>query len=351
MFSSRNNSWKIGDFGAAAEDILEPVSPTRCQGRGTACYRAPELIAENPVYSKKTDIWGLGCILFELATAEKAFKGDWNVYEYAQTNEGPKISIPTWPKNFELHLSEIVCELLAIDWNQRPYASEICVICSSYTRLLDPGIAQPVIDHTDILPYARWKRVIQLPDEFELGCKRAEECRKNGDEEMAIKIWENLVGRNITHQLIKTPTQSSLFSSSNETIADVLGDRGKDKIKTLSYGYRELATLRAGRRNSFNLAVEEVRDDLFARKSWIARPFHAICGIGRPNSGSRLKAAVLVPALLGISAISSPPSVVDDRRDDTVISRSRSLESTNSDSDTLRPSEDTIRRGENCTEF
>ena len=308
MFSSRNNSWKIGDFGTAAEDISEPVCPTRCQGRGTACYRAPELIAEKPVYSTKTDIWGLGCILFELATAEKAFKGDWNVYEYAQTNDSPKISVPTWPKNLELHLSEIVCKLLAIDWDQRPYASEICETCSSYTRLLDPEIAQPVIDHTDFLPYAGWKQVIQLPDEFELGCKRAEERQKNGDEETASKIWDNLVGRNSTHQLAKIPTHLSLLSSLDQTTTDVLGNRSKDKIETLSYGRREPATLRAGGRNS---AIKEVRDDLFARKPWIARSFRAICGIGRPNPGSRLKADVLVPALLEISTISSPPSPVE----------------------------------------
>ena len=34
-------------------------------------------------YTNKVDIWGLGCILYELCTARKAFSDDWSIMNYA----------------------------------------------------------------------------------------------------------------------------------------------------------------------------------------------------------------------------------------------------------------------------
>jgi hypothetical protein len=50
--------------------------------RGTESYRAPELIREHPVFTKKVDIWAVGCIFYEIVTSRKAFHGDWRVREY-----------------------------------------------------------------------------------------------------------------------------------------------------------------------------------------------------------------------------------------------------------------------------
>ena len=41
---------------------------------GTFSYMSPELI-NNKGYLFKSDIWSAGCILFEMITLEKAFKG------------------------------------------------------------------------------------------------------------------------------------------------------------------------------------------------------------------------------------------------------------------------------------
>ena len=34
---------------------------------------APELFTDNGVFSFSSDIWGLGCILYEMATGKQAF--------------------------------------------------------------------------------------------------------------------------------------------------------------------------------------------------------------------------------------------------------------------------------------
>lgn len=39
----------------------------------TPCYTAPELFAKNGVYDVKTDIWAIGCIIYELATGQVPF--------------------------------------------------------------------------------------------------------------------------------------------------------------------------------------------------------------------------------------------------------------------------------------
>ena len=36
-----------------------------------------------PTYNNKCDIWGLGCILFEIVTEENLFVGDWEVMRFA----------------------------------------------------------------------------------------------------------------------------------------------------------------------------------------------------------------------------------------------------------------------------
>ena len=41
---------------------------------GTPCYISPE-ICEGKMYATKSDIWALGCILYELTTLQKAFQG------------------------------------------------------------------------------------------------------------------------------------------------------------------------------------------------------------------------------------------------------------------------------------
>lgn len=62
---------KIGDFG------LSKLLANNCLANtviGTCNYVAPE-ICEGKPYNKKSDIWALGCILYELCELDKMFKG------------------------------------------------------------------------------------------------------------------------------------------------------------------------------------------------------------------------------------------------------------------------------------
>lgn len=71
IFLSSENYIKFGDFGIAR--ITQSINENICQTSiGTPYYISPEICQHKP-YGNKSDIWGLGCILFELLTLRHPF--------------------------------------------------------------------------------------------------------------------------------------------------------------------------------------------------------------------------------------------------------------------------------------
>jgi len=54
-----------------------PRAACTCRARvqiGTPYYLSPELCEDRP-YNRKSDVWALGCVLYELCTLKRAFDG------------------------------------------------------------------------------------------------------------------------------------------------------------------------------------------------------------------------------------------------------------------------------------
>lgn len=67
-----NGLIKITDFGTARQLMRhEEYAMTSV---GTPYYLSPEAVKCSK-YNNKSDIWGLGCIMFELCTGKKPFTG------------------------------------------------------------------------------------------------------------------------------------------------------------------------------------------------------------------------------------------------------------------------------------
>ena len=146
LLSTRTRSWKITDFGLTAEGTSRCAYTTR-SGRGTACYRAPELIRHLAVVSMKSDIWALGCIIYELISGRKVFQDDIYVYEFASNHH--QFDDPIFPeqadRRFRAVIGALLQNILVLDWWKRPSAREIL----NGLQIFSPAASQ-------ILMYTAW---------------------------------------------------------------------------------------------------------------------------------------------------------------------------------------------------
>ena len=126
IFIKNNLTVKIGDFGIAK--ILNSTSSYAHTFIGTPYYISPELCKDQP-YNDKSDVWSLGCVLYELCTLNHPFEGGTQVeiYEKIMTQKFKAIS-----PDYSLELRKMVDLLLEKDEKKRPKMKDIlkmkCVI-------------------------------------------------------------------------------------------------------------------------------------------------------------------------------------------------------------------------------
>ncbi|XP_054721833.1 serine/threonine-protein kinase Nek8-like isoform X2 [Uloborus diversus] len=109
---------KIGDFGISK--VLSSKSKASTVV-GTPCYYSPELCEGKP-YNQKSDIWALGCILYELMTLKRPFEAgalSAMILKIIKGSYEPVSDIYS-PK-----LKKLLARLLHLDPRRRPTAAQI----------------------------------------------------------------------------------------------------------------------------------------------------------------------------------------------------------------------------------
>ncbi|XP_037859727.2 serine/threonine-protein kinase Nek4 isoform X5 [Chlorocebus sabaeus] len=110
VFLTRTNIIKVGDLGIAR--VLENHCDMASTLIGTPYYMSPELFSNKP-YNYKSDVWALGCCVYEMATLKHAFNAkDMNSLVY-RIIEG---KLPPMPRDYSPELAELIRTML----NKRP---------------------------------------------------------------------------------------------------------------------------------------------------------------------------------------------------------------------------------------
>ena len=129
LFSNKDGCWKLADFGTASEATSKRLNTTR-DARGTQGYRAPEILVPfDAKFNKKSDIFALGCVVYEIITGTKLFQSDGAVVAYLE--RGQLSGVTWWPPspagNSELlfYLEWMVASMLELDPASRPNAQQI----------------------------------------------------------------------------------------------------------------------------------------------------------------------------------------------------------------------------------
>jgi serine/threonine protein kinase len=117
IFVTSENIIKLGDFGISKK--LENSMDLANSGVGTPFYLSPE-ICQGFSYSFKTDIWMLGCLLYEVCTLKKPFKSDSiNFLINNIINSNPEPIDPTTSK-YSQQLQNLIFSMLSKQPEDRP---------------------------------------------------------------------------------------------------------------------------------------------------------------------------------------------------------------------------------------
>ena len=110
---------KLGDFGISKEIDHTLDKASTCVG--TPCYLSPELCQDIP-YSFKSDIWALGCLVFEMLALKPAFDAANLVSLFHKIVNCKFSALPVTCSN---SAKDLVARILTRVPEERPTASEI----------------------------------------------------------------------------------------------------------------------------------------------------------------------------------------------------------------------------------
>lgn len=117
---------KLGDFGISR--VMTNTADMASTCVGTPSYLSPELCQDVP-YSSKSDIWALGCLLYEICALRPPFAATNLLSLFYKITKGEYDPVPDIYSN---NISSLVQRMLCLDPENRPGAA--CVLNSAYVQ-------------------------------------------------------------------------------------------------------------------------------------------------------------------------------------------------------------------------
>jgi serine/threonine protein kinase len=141
LYRTVDSQWKISDFGLSSEARSSKERVTEYT-TGTVSYHAPELMnteLEDKTPNYRVDIWGFGCIIYELLYGQVAFSGNHSVSQYSTSNGKRSLQFPQFPRILNsvdgraiCILSEFIHAMLQVDSWRRPSAKDVLQVLHTH---------------------------------------------------------------------------------------------------------------------------------------------------------------------------------------------------------------------------
>ena len=203
IFLMKNGICKLGDLNVSKEAKAGLLKTQT----GTPYFASPEVWGGKP-YGLKSDIWSLGCILYQMATLKMPFQG--NNFKEVYHNVS-KCKYQPLPKIYSNELDLIISKLLQIDPEKRPNCQQI---------LDDPIIIEKIkyLFNTNIYNDINNEEKKEIDESNDIIEKINNDLKKEKNNKISKKF-------NHTSRLLKT-----LKCNKNDDINDLLPKNNNYKI-------------------------------------------------------------------------------------------------------------------------
>ena len=136
VFLDNNNNVKLGDFGLSLQ--LNKEMNFAYSNVGTPYYMSPEQVDENK-YNEKSDIWSLGCFLYELVSLHPPFEAHNHLSLALKIKSG---KIEKIPEIYSQNLEKVILWMINVEQDKRPSIKDIISIPEVSFRIKEKKIKE-----------------------------------------------------------------------------------------------------------------------------------------------------------------------------------------------------------------
>ncbi|KAM6401319.1 serine/threonine-protein kinase Nek1 isoform 3-T3 [Pluvialis apricaria] len=144
IFLTKDGTIQLGDFGIAR--VLNSTAELARTCIGTPYYLSPE-ICQNKPYNNKSDIWALGCVLYEMCTLKHAFEAGNMKNLVLKIISGP---FPPISMHYSYDLRNLLSQLFKRNPRNRPSVNSILeknFIAKRVEKFLTPQLIAEEFNH------------------------------------------------------------------------------------------------------------------------------------------------------------------------------------------------------------